>query len=72
MPVGTEKVDANTVEVLGNTDCNSVIVMREFSNEEEFRGSMGNVMAIVCSLKEALIAEIKVDTQYFTGVAQAI
>ena len=40
--------------------------------KEDFTGSMGYVMAIDRTLKEAPIAEIKVDTPYYTGVTQAI
>ena len=40
--------------------------------KDDFTGSMGYVMAIDRTLKEALIAKIKVDTPYYTGVAQAI
>ena len=40
--------------------------------KEDFTGSMGYVMAIDLTLKEAPIAEIKVDTPYYTGVTQAI
>ena len=40
--------------------------------EDDFTGSMGYVMAIDRTLKEAPIAEIKVDTPYYTGVSQAI
>ena len=38
----------------------------------DFTGSMGYVMAIDRTLKEAPIAEIKVDTPYHTGATQAI
>ena len=40
--------------------------------EDDFTSSMGYVMAINRTLKEAPIAEIKVDTPYYTGVTQAI
>ena len=41
-------------------------------NEDDFTGSMDYVMTIDRTLKEAPIAEFKVDTPYYTGVAQAI
>ena len=44
----------------------------ELVKKEDFTGSIGYVMAIDQTLKEAPIAEIKVDTPYYTGVAQAI
>ena len=40
--------------------------------EDDFAGSIGYVMDIDRTLKEAPIAEIKVDTPYSTGVTQAI
>ena len=40
--------------------------------KDDFTGSMGYVMVIDRTLKDALIVEIKVDTPYYTGVAQAV
>ena len=40
--------------------------------EDDFTGSMGSVMGIDRTLKEVPIAEVKVDTSYYTGVTQAI
>ena len=40
--------------------------------EGDFTGSIGYVMAIDRTLKCAPIAEVKVDTPYYTGVTQAI
>ena len=72
MPVATGKVGENVIEVLRDTGCNGVIVRRKLVKEDDFTGSMGYVMAINRTLKEAPIAEIKVDTPYYTGVTQAI
>ena len=72
MLLATGKVVENEVEVLGDTGCNSVIVRRELVKKEDYTGSMGYVMAIDRTLKEAPIAEIKVDTPYYTRVTQAI
>ena len=72
MPLATGKVGENEVEVLRDTGCNGVIVRRELVKEDDFTGSMGYVMAIDRTLKEAPIAEIKVDTPYYTGVTQVI
>ena len=59
MPLATEKVSENEVEVLRDTGCNGVIVRRELVKKEDFTGSVGYVMAIDRTLKEAPIAEIK-------------
>ena len=48
------------------------MVRRELVKEDDFTGSMGYVMAIDRTLKEAPIAEIKVDTPYYMVVTQAI
>ena len=40
--------------------------------KDDFTGSMGYVMVIDRTLKEAFITEIKVDSPYYTGVTQAI
>ena len=72
MPLATGKVGENEVEVLRDTGCNGLIVRRELVKKEDFTGSMGYVMAIHRTLKEAPIVEIKVDTPYYTGVTQAI
>ena len=72
MPLATGKVGENVVEVLCDIDCNSIIVRRELVEEDDFTGSMGYAMAIDRTLKEEPIAEIKVDTPYYTGVTQAI
>ena len=72
LPLATEKVGENEVEVLRDTGCNGVIIRRKLVKKDDLTGSMGYVMAIDRTLKEALIAEIKVDTPYYTGVAQAI
>ena len=71
-PFATKKVGENVVEILRDTGCNGAIVRRELVNEDDFIGSMGHVMAIDRTLKEAPIAEIKVDTLYHTGINQAI
>ena len=72
MPLATGKVGENEVEVLRRTGCNGVIVRRELVKENNFTGSMSCVMAIDRTMKEAPIAEIKVDTPYYAGVTQAI
>ena len=72
MPLATGKVGENEVEVLRDTGCNGVIVRRELVKKDDFTGSMGYVMAMDRTLKEAPISEIKVDTLYYTGVTQAI
>ena len=72
VPFATRKMGKNVVEVFCDTGCNGVIVKRELVKEDDFTGSMGYVMAIDRKLKEAPIAEIKVDTPYYMGVTQAI
>ena len=72
MPLATGKVGENEAEVLRNTGYNGVIVRIELVKKEDLTGSMGYVMAIDRTLKEAPIAEIKVDTPYYKGVTQAI
>ena len=72
MPLATGKVGENEVEVLCVTGCNGVIVRKLLVKENDFTGSMGYVMAINWTLKKSLIAEIKVDTTYYTEVTQAI
>ena len=72
MPFATRTVGENEVEVLRDTDCNGVIVRRELVKEDNFTGSMGYVMAMDRTLKEAPIAGIKVDKPYYTGVTQAL
>ena len=72
MPLATEKVGANEVEVLCDTGCNGVNIRRELVKKDDLTGSMGYVIAIDRTLKEAPIAEIKVDTSYYMGVTQAI
>ena len=65
-------VGENVVKVLRDTDCNDVIVRRELLKEDDFTGNMGYVIALDRTLMEAPIAEIKVDTLYYRGAAQAI
>ena len=72
MPLATGKVGENEVEVFHNTGCNDVIVRRELVRKDNFTNSMGYVMEIDVTLKKAPIAEIRVDTPYYTGVTQAI
>ena len=72
MPLATGKVGENEVKVFRDTSCNGVIVRRDLVKKGDFTGSMGYVMAIDRTLKEAPIAEIKVDTPYYMGVTQAI
>ena len=71
-PLATGKVDENVIEVLCSKGCNGVIVSRELVKEDNFTGSMGYVVAIDRTSKEAPIAEIKVNTSYHTGVTHAI
>ena len=71
-PLTTGKVGENEVEVLRDTGYNGVIIRKELVKEDDFTGRMGYVMAIDRTLKEAPIAEIKVDTPHYTRVARAI
>ena len=72
MPLTTRKVGENVVEVLRDSGYNDVIVRRELVKEDDFTGSMDYVMAIDRTLKEAPIAEIKVDMLYYAGATQVI
>ena len=49
-------MNENKVEVLRDTGCNGVIVRRELVKKKDLTGSMGYVMAIDQTLKEAPIA----------------
>ena len=72
MPLGTGKVGENVVEVLHDTGCNGIIVRSELVKKDHITSSMRYAMAIDWTLKEAPIAEIKVDTPHYTKVTQAI
>ena len=72
MPLATRKVGENEADVLCDTGCNGVIVRRELVKKDDFTSSMVYVMAIDQTLKEAPIAEIRVDMTYYTGATQAI
>ena len=72
MPLATRKLGENVAEVFRDTGCNGVIVRRELVKEDDFTGSIIYVMAVDRTLKEALIAEIEVDTPYYMRVTQAI
>ena len=72
MSLATGKMGESVVEVLRDTGCNCVIVRRELVKEDDFASSMGYVIAIDWTLKEAPIGEIKVDTPHYTRVTQAI
>ena len=72
LSLATGKVRENEIEVLCDTGGNGIIVRRELVKEDHFTGSMGYVMAIDWTLKEAPIAKIKVGTPYYMGVTQAI
>ena len=56
MPRAIRKVGENVVEVLRDTGRSRIIVRRELVKEDDFTGSMGYVMAIDRTLKEAPIA----------------
>ena len=58
LPLATGKVGDSEVKVLRDTGCNGVVVRRELVKKDDFTGSMGYVMAIDRTLKEAPIAEI--------------
>ena len=68
MPLATGKVGENVIEVLHDTSCNGVIVRKELVKVDDFTRSMGYVMAVDRILKEKPIAEVKVNTSYYTGV----
>ena len=58
VPLATVKVGENVVEVPCDTGCNGVIIRRKLVKKDDFTCSMGYVMAIDRTLKEAPIAEI--------------
>ena len=59
LPLAIKKAGENVVEVLRDTGCNGFIVRRELVKEDDFTGSMGYVIAIDRTLKEAPIARLK-------------
>ena len=71
MSLAIGKVGENVVEVLRDTGGNGGIVRRELVKKDYFTLSMSYVMAINRTLQEAPIAEIKVDTPFYTGVTHA-
>ena len=55
------------VEILRDTGCNGYVVRKEFVDEEDLTGNMGFVTVIDGSIKEATIAEMKVNTTCYSS-----
>ena len=73
LPVLSGKVGDKKVEVLRDTGCSGVIIIkRESVDEADFIGKMGRIMTVDRTLKRAPMAKVKVDTPFYVGTVEAL
>ena len=66
------KVKGKKVEMLRDTGCSGVIIRRELVDETDFTGEMGHIMTMDCTIKQAPMAKVEVDTPFYIGTVEAL
>lgn len=72
MPVSTGKVGDMKVSVLRDTGCSSVVVKSEFVKQNDYTGEKRCYVLIDGTVRKVPVANIDVDTPYFSGVVKAL
>jgi len=72
MPVANGTVEGTPVRVLRDTGCPTVVVRRSLVPNEKFTGLEKRCILIDGTTRQTPVAEIKVETLYFTGTVLAV
>ena len=72
LPMLSGKVGGKKVEMLRYTGCSGVIIRRKLVDETHFPGEMGHIMTVDCTIKQAPMAKVEVDTLFYLGTVEAL
>ena len=72
MPVRLGKIGERDVSVLRDTGCSTVVVRRGLVDEEQLTGAEETCVLIDGTIRRTPVAEIDVETPYFTGRVKAV
>ena len=72
MPVTDGLLENQPVRVLRDTGCSAVIVRRSLVSETKLTGQKARCVLIDGTIRRAPVAQVFLDTPYFTGVTDAV
>jgi len=72
MPVCTGMMGGQSVSVLRDTGCSTVVVKRELVNNEQMTGGTETCILIDGTVRRAPVAEIEIETPYYIGKVKAV
>ena len=71
MPVMNGRVGEKSVDVLRDTGCSGIVVIRDLVPEDQFTGDFNVMLLIDNTARKASIAKIDIDRPYFKGQVEA-
>ena len=72
MPVCTGLMGNQSVSVLRDTGCSTVVVKRELVDDEQMTGGTETCILIDGTVRRTPVAEIEIETSYYTGKVKAV
>jgi len=72
MPVADGLLENKPVQVLRDTGCSAVIIRRSLVSETKLTGQEARCVLIDGSVRRAPVAQVFLDTPYFTGITTAV
>jgi len=72
MPVCIGLIGDQTVSVLRDTGCSAVVVKRELVDDEQMTGGTETCILIDGTVRRTPVAEIEIETSYYTGKVKAV
>jgi len=72
MPVGIGMIDDRNVSVLRDTGCSTVVVKRDLVNEDQMTGGTETCILIDGTVRRTPVAEIEIETRYYSGRVKAV
>ena len=72
MPVATGMVGARVVNVLRDTGCSSVVIKKDLVQDNQYNGQYMYMLLIDKTVRKVPVAQVDIDTPYFTGQVDAL
>jgi len=72
MPVCIGMTGGQSVSILRDTGCSTVVVKRELVNNEQLTGGTETCVLIYGTVRSTPVAEIEIETPYYTGKVKAV
>jgi len=72
MPVCIGMMGGQSVSVLSDTGCSTVVVKRELVDDEQMTGGTETCILIDGTVRRTPVAEVEIETPYYTGKVKAV